>query len=116
MHTYEDFLKVIATLRGENGCPWDREQTHASLKQCMMEEAYEVMDGIQTYEETGDDKNLKEELGDVLLQVVMHAQIAAEEGRKEVEKAFESAIRMGRSRGMSVEEMQDLFFLIIEEM
>jgi len=81
MHTYEDFLKVIATLRSENGCPWDREQTHASLKQCMMEEAYEVMDGIQTYEETGDDKNLKEELGDVLLQVVMHAQIAAEEGR-----------------------------------
>ena len=81
MHTYEEFLEVIKTLRSENGCPWDREQTHASLKQCMMEEAYEVMDGIQTYEETGDDKNLKEELGDVLLQVVMHAQIAAEENR-----------------------------------
>ncbi len=79
-HTYEDFLKVIEVLRSENGCPWDREQTHASLKQCMMEEAYEVMDGIETYEATGDYKNLREELGDVLLQIVLHAQIAKEEG------------------------------------
>ena len=80
MYTYEDFLNVIKTLRSENGCPWDREQTHASLKQCMLEEAYEVVDGIQTYEETGDYKNLREELGDVLLQVVLHSQIASEEG------------------------------------
>jgi len=80
MHTYEEFLKVIETLRGENGCPWDREQTHASLKQCMLEEAYEVLDGIDEYEKTGDYKNLREELGDVLLQVVMHARIAEEEG------------------------------------
>lgn len=81
MHSFEEFLEVIKTLRSENGCPWDREQTHSSLKQCMLEEAYEVIDGIQTYEETGDDTNLKEELGDVLLQVVMHAQIAKEENR-----------------------------------
>ena len=81
MYTYEEFLKVIETLRGENGCPWDREQTHASLKQCMLEEAYEVLDGIDEYEKTGDYKNLREELGDVLLQVVMHARIAEEEGR-----------------------------------
>ncbi len=80
MYTYEDFLEVIKTLRSENGCPWDREQTHTSLKQCMLEEAYEVVDGIQTYEETGDYKNLREELGDVLLQVVLHSQIASEEG------------------------------------
>ena len=79
-HTYEEFLEVIKTLRSENGCPWDREQTHASLKQCMLEEAYEVIDGIQCFEETGDYKNLREELGDVLLQVVMHARIAEEEG------------------------------------
>ena len=46
MHTYEEFLKVIEELRSEHGCPWDREQTHASLKQCMLEEAYEVVDGI----------------------------------------------------------------------
>ena len=80
-HTYEDFLEVIKTLRSENGCPWDREQTHASLKQCMLEEAYEVIDGIEAYEQTGDYKNLREELGDVLLQVVLHARIAEEDGR-----------------------------------
>lgn len=81
MHTYEEFLEVIKELRSEHGCPWDREQTHASLKQCMLEEAYEVIEGINEYEQTGDDKNLREELGDVLLQVVLHAQIAKEEGR-----------------------------------
>ena len=81
MHTYEEFLKVIEELRSEHGCPWDREQTHASLKQCMLEEAYEVIEGIEEYEATGDYKNLREELGDVLLQVVLHAQIAGEEGR-----------------------------------
>ena len=80
MHTYEEFLKVIEELRSEHGCPWDKEQTHASLKQCMLEEAYEVIDGINGYEETGDYKNLREELGDVLLQVVLHARIAEEEG------------------------------------
>lgn len=80
MHTYEEFLKVIEELRSEHGCPWDREQTHPSLKQCMLEEAYEVIDGIEEYEKTGDYKNLREELGDVLLQVVLHAQIAKEEG------------------------------------
>ncbi len=80
MHTYDEFLNVIEELRSEHGCPWDREQTHASLKQCMLEEAYEVIDGIKEYEKTGDFKNLREELGDVLLQVVLHAQIAREEG------------------------------------
>ena len=81
MHTYEEFLKVIEELRSEHGCPWDREQTHASLKQCMLEEAYEVIDGINEYEHTGVYRNLREELGDVLLQVVLHAQIAKEAGR-----------------------------------
>ena len=81
MYTYEEFLKVIEELRSEHGCPWDKEQTHASLKQCMLEEAYEVIEGITEYERTGDYKNLREELGDVLLQVVLHAQIAKEEGR-----------------------------------
>ena len=79
-YTYEDFLNIIATLRGENGCPWDREQTHMSLRPCMMEEAAEVMAAIRIYDQTGSCANLSEELGDVLLQVVMHAQIAKEEG------------------------------------
>lgn len=79
-YTYEDFLEIIEVLRSENGCPWDREQTHQSLRPCMMEEAAEVLAGIRILEQTGDSDNLREELGDVLLQVVMHSQIAKEEG------------------------------------
>lgn len=78
-YTYEDFLEIVRTLRSENGCPWDREQTHMSLRPCMMEEAAEVVAAIRIYDRTGDYENLREELGDVLLQVVMHAQIAGEE-------------------------------------
>ena len=79
-YTYEEFLEIIRTLRSENGCPWDREQTHFSLRPCMMEEAAEVVAAIRIYEKTGHFENLREELGDVLLQVVMHACIAQEEG------------------------------------
>lgn len=79
-YTYEEFLKIIATLRSENGCPWDKVQTHESLKPCMMEEAAELLASIRIYGKTGNPENMIEELGDVLLQVVMHAQIAAEEG------------------------------------
>lgn len=78
-YTYEDFLEIIKTLRSENGCPWDREQTHQSLRPCMMEEAAEVVAAIRIYDRTGEYENLREELGDVLLQVVMHAEIAKEE-------------------------------------
>ena len=69
-------LAIMRTLRSARGCPWDREQTHASLKQHLIEESYEVLDAI----ERGDPAHLMEELGDVLLQVVFHAQIAAETG------------------------------------
>lgn len=79
-YTYEDFLNIIKMLRGENGCPWDKVQTHESLKPCMMEEAAELLASIRIYEQTGNSDNMREELGDVLLQVVMHAQIASEEG------------------------------------
>jgi MazG family protein len=68
---------IIAALRAPEGCPWDREQTHASLRPGLIEEAYEVVEAINT----GDDANLCEELGDLLLQSVFHAQIASEEGR-----------------------------------
>lgn len=73
-------VQVIAILRAEDGCPWDREQTHTSLKSACVEEAAEVIGGINILESTGNAENLKEELGDLLLQVVMHAQIAKEEG------------------------------------
>lgn len=68
----EALLETIKTLRGENGCKWDREQTHESIRQNMLEEAYEAVDAINDK----DTNHLKEELGDVLLQVVLHSQIA----------------------------------------
>ena len=77
MSTLEELIDVMARLRAEDGCPWDREQTHATLKPYLLEEAYEVLDAI----DSGDDDELIGELGDVLLQVVFHAQIAGEEGR-----------------------------------
>ncbi|WP_343207959.1 nucleoside triphosphate pyrophosphohydrolase [Anaerolentibacter hominis] len=80
MYSFEDFKGIIARLRAPDGCPWDREQTHGSLRDCMIEEAYEVVDGIDRYEKTGSFENLREELGDVLLQVMMHSQIGEEEG------------------------------------
>jgi tetrapyrrole methylase family protein/MazG family protein len=72
-----ELLQVMAQLRSENGCPWDKEQTHLSLKPCLLEETYELLDAL----DDNDAKRLKEELGDVLLQVVFHCQIAAEENR-----------------------------------
>ena len=80
MDSFDEFVKVIARLRAEDGCPWDREQTHATLKAACIEEAAEVVCGINVLEETGNPENLKEELGDLLLQIVMHARIAEEEG------------------------------------
>jgi tetrapyrrole methylase family protein/MazG family protein len=74
-------LEVMARLRGENGCPWDKEQTHQSLKPCLLEETYELLEAL----DSGDATKLKEELGDVLLQVVFHAQIAREERRFTIE-------------------------------
>lgn len=71
---FEEFVATIAALRAPNGCPWDREQTHASIAQNMIEEAYEAVDAI----ERGDTAHLREELGDVLLQVVLQSQIAAD--------------------------------------
>ncbi len=71
---FERLVEIMAKLRGENGCDWDKAQTHESLKPYLIEEAYEVLNAI----DLKDDKELKEELGDVLLQVVFHAQIAKE--------------------------------------
>jgi tetrapyrrole methylase family protein/MazG family protein len=80
MESFEKLVEVVARLRGEGGCPWDREQTHATLKATCIEEAAEVVCGINILEKTGNASNLCEELGDLLLQVVMQAQIAQEEG------------------------------------
>lgn len=113
-YTYEDFLDIIAKLRAPDGCPWDRKQTHESLKECLVEESGEVIEAINNK----DDANLCEELGDVLLQVVMHAQIAAEEGRftmdDVVQGVSEKMVRrhphvFGDIKVSSVEEGLDLW-------
>ena len=72
----DDLLQIMQILRGEGGCPWDREQTHESMRRDMLEEAYEVCEAI----DLNDRDLLKEELGDVLLQVVHHACIEEEQG------------------------------------
>lgn len=73
----EDLLRIMELLRAPGGCPWDREQTHQSIRRNMLEEAYEVAEAIDQQ----DPAHLKEELGDVLLQVVFHARMAQEEGQ-----------------------------------
>ncbi|MGB8342144.1 MAG: nucleoside triphosphate pyrophosphohydrolase [Chthoniobacterales bacterium] len=78
---FRRLCQIVARLRAPGGCPWDREQTHQSLVPDLLEEAYEVAEAIRA----SDDANLREELGDLLLQVVMHSQIASEEGRFTVE-------------------------------
>ncbi len=92
MTKFEEFVNIIARLRAPEGCPWDREQTHASLKMPCIEEAAEVICGINILEKTGDFGNLEEELGDLLLQVVMHAQIAEEEGLFTMDDVIQTAI------------------------
>ena len=74
---FETLVDIIARLRGPDGCPWDREQTHASLREALLEECYEVLEAL----DEGDVKKLGEELGDLIMQVVFHAQIAAEAGQ-----------------------------------
>ena len=68
---YEDLLEIIRLLRSEDGCPWDKAQTHRSIRRGLLEEAYEAAEAI----DTDDAALLKEELGDVLMQVVFHADI-----------------------------------------
>jgi len=74
---FERLVALQARLRAPNGCPWDREQTHATLRTYLIEEAYEVLDAMKS----GDDAKFANEMGDLLLQVIFHSQIATEEGR-----------------------------------
>ena len=79
-------FEVVARLRAPGGCPWDREQTHESLRPYLLEETYELLEAI----DSGDDTKMKEELGDLLLQVAMHAEIAAEGGRFDAAQVSEA--------------------------
>lgn len=79
-YTFDDLVDVVVVLRSEQGCPWDKEQTHLSIRNDFIEETYEVIEAIDTQ----DPVLLREELGDVLLQVVFHARIEEQEGRFDI--------------------------------
>jgi tetrapyrrole methylase family protein/MazG family protein len=106
----EDLLKVMARLRSPTGCPWDREQSHMTLRRHAIEEVYELIDAI----EARDDHEMAEELGDLLLQVVFHCQLARERGAFDFEKVcrriVEKLVRrhphvFGRTKVRSVDEV-----------
>lgn len=79
-YEFSDLVEIMKILRSENGCPWDREQTHESLKKYLIEETYEVLEAI----DLKDKDRFCEELGDLLLQIIFHAQIAAENGNFDI--------------------------------
>ena len=87
--TFEGLARVVAHLRTSEGCPWDREQTHLSLRSSLIEECYEVLAAL----DAGDTKGLTEELGDLLLQVVFHCQIAWENQEFEPEQVFQGIVQ-----------------------
>ena len=84
-----DLVRVQAALRAPGGCPWDAEQTHASLARHLLEETHELLEAI----DAGDDDAIRDELGDVLLQVTFHAQIAADEERFDIDDVAEALVR-----------------------
>ena len=86
--TFEDLLRVVETLRDPGGCPWDAEQTHASLRSHLLEETYETLEAI----ESGEPAKLAEELGDLLIQVTFHIDMAARAGRFDSEEVISGVI------------------------
>lgn len=119
-YDFDSFVDIIARLRAPDGCPWDIKQTHESLKKCLIEESGEVMEAI----DRKDDENLCEELGDLLLQVIMHAQIASEENRFTIDDIIqgvsEKMIRrhpyvFGDAKISSLEEGLDMWNAIKEK-
>ncbi len=85
---FNDLIQLMATLRGPDGCPWDKKQTHESIKSCLIEEAYEFFEAI----DAKDDRMMKEELGDLLLQVIFHSQIAQEQNRFDVNDVIDHVV------------------------
>ena len=89
IYTFDDFKKIIEILRSPEGCPWDREQTHNTIRNEFIEETYEAVDAI----DRGDKTDLCEELGDVLLQIMLHSQIAYENGDFNVEDVIDGVAK-----------------------
>lgn len=123
--SFENVVEVVSQLRDpENGCPWDLEQTHTSLVKYLLEETNETIEVIETLESTGDFENLKDELGDVLLQILLHSQLAKEAGKftidDVVENLTEKLIRrhphvFGDSDAKSIEDVEAQWQLIKEQ-
>lgn len=88
-YTFEDLLDIMEKLRGEDGCPWDREQTHESIKRSIMEEGYELIEAI----DGGEPLKMADESGDLLLQVVFHAQIGKEAGEYDISDVTDAICR-----------------------
>ena len=86
---FVELLTMMARLRGEGGCPWDREQTRETLRAFLVEETYEVLDAL----DAGDPTHIREELGDLLFQVVFHAEIARERGEFSMADLLEAVSR-----------------------
>ncbi len=84
-----DLVRVMARLRGPGGCPWDREQTHGTLARHLLEETHELLEAI----DDGNSDAIRDELGDILLQVVFHAQMAADDGRWDIDDVAEGLVR-----------------------
>lgn len=91
---FDELVRIMSVLRAPDGCPWDREQTHMTLRRHLVEEAYEALSAI----ESGVDAEIRDELGDVLLQVVFHAQIASEEGRFDIDDVADAIVTKLRRR------------------
>ncbi|WP_457567515.1 nucleoside triphosphate pyrophosphohydrolase [Desulfurobacterium sp.] len=89
MYRFEDLVKIMETLRSKDGCPWDRKQTYESLLPYLLEETYEYIDAVREK----DYENMKEELGDILLQVVFHSRIAKEEGKFSIDDVVNEVCR-----------------------
>lgn len=87
--TFEELSAIVSMLRSENGCPWDKAQTHRSIRPHILEEAYEVNQAVTDLEQTGDPANLIEELGDLLFQILLQAQIAEENGEFTMEHVID---------------------------
>ncbi len=91
--TFEELYGIIGILRGENGCPWDKEQTHNSIKDNTTEEAQEVNEAVDVLTKTGDPEDLVEELGDLLLHVLFHCQIAEDRAEFTLEDVIDAEAR-----------------------
>ena len=103
-YTFEDLITIVEILRSEKGCPWDREQSHKSIRKDFIEETYEVIEAI----DTENPELLREELGDVMLQVVFHTRIEEEAGRFDINGVAESGVAHIRSFPISIKILKTL--------